>query len=563
MDIYQWVLFFAVPIVVLLIIVLYNIQAKKQMTRFRIKDEFGHVKEKEFTYEEFQNISHYFRNFTKDEYTVDDITWNDLDMDEVFMLINHTRSSIGQEVLYKMLRTPVYDEKVLLERDRVADKFAQDENSRIAVETLYNDLGYAGKYALSDYIDQLFNCRPESNAFNYMMWVMLLGSIAYCIFVEPVLGVLFLLVSAGISIISYYKLKSRVEAYFDCIKQIVMMANCADKLTKLKIQWLDEYNKKLEGHVRKFTKVTRNSYFLSMGKNMSGSLVDIIMDYVRLFTHIDLIKFNNMMRHLEKNKEDLEGLEETLGNIEALISVANFRKLMFMTSKPELIHSDKPVIFAKELYHPLIKEPVANSIDEGRSVLITGSNASGKSTFLKSMAINAILSQTIYTALCKEYKACYYRIFSSMALADDLDNSESYYIVEIKSLKRIIDASNAGGAPVLCFIDEVLRGTNTVERIAASSQILKNLADNKVMCFAATHDIELTHILDKVYSNYHFTEEVIDNNVVFNYKLNKGRSTSRNAIRLLAILGYDDKIIKDSENMANEFIKTGVWRDII
>ena len=80
------------------------------------------------------------------------------------------------------------------------------------------------------------------------------------------------------------------------------------------------------------------------------------------------------------------------------------------------------------------------------------------------------------------------------------------------------------------------------------------------MCFAATHDIELTHILEDYYSNYHFTEEVEDDNVVFSYLLQKGRATSRNAIKLLKIIGYDDAITNNSKRRADDFINTGVWR---
>ena len=150
---------------------------------------------------------------------------------------------------------------------------------------------------------------------------------------------------------------------------------------------------------------------------------------------------------------------------------------------------------------------------------------------------------------------------SSMALSDDLDSGESYYIVEIKSLKRIVDAAATGNVRVLCFIDEVLRGTNTVERIAASTEILKNLAENNVMCFAATHDIELTDLLSAHYDNYHFSEEVTDGNVIFSYIIQKGKATSRNAIKLLEIIGYDKNIINKAEQRAERFIETGVWRN--
>ena len=115
---------------------------------------------------------------------------------------------------------------------------------------------------------------------------------------------------------------------------------------------------------------------------------------------------------------------------------------------------------------------------------------------------------------------------------------------------------------MLCIIDEVLRGTNTIERIAASSRILYNLAKPHVLPFAATHDIELSYILEGSYSNYHFSEEITDHEVVFNYLLKKGRATTRNAIRLLDMLGYDPELVRAAKAAATEFEQTGIWEHI-
>ena len=125
--------------------------------------------------------------------------------------------------------------------------------------------------------------------------------------------------------------------------------------------------------------------------------------------------------------------------------------------------------------------------------------------------------------------------------------------------REILDAAAKEGSDVLCFVDEVLRGTNTVERIAASTQILKKLAKEKVECFAATHDIELTSLLKEEYDVYHFEGDVSDNDVRFDYKLKKGPATTRNAIKLLGVLGYDENIVKDAQDMADSFLERGVW----
>ena len=112
----------------------------------------------------------------------------------------------------------------------------------------------------------------------------------------------------------------------------------------------------------------------------------------------------------------------------------------------------------------------------------------------------------------------------------------------------------------MCFVDEVLRGTNTVERIAASAQILKSISGANCICFAATHDIELTYLLENVYCNYHFSEEIEENDISFTYKLMDGRAQTRNAIKLLGIMGFSSEIIHEAENMAGNFLKTGVWQ---
>lgn len=150
-----------------------------------------------------------------------------------------------------------------------------------------------------------------------------------------------------------------------------------------------------------------------------------------------------------------------------------------------------------------------------------------------------------------------------MSLRDSLESGESYYMVEIKALKRIIDAADMESqSPLLCFVDEVLRGTNTVERIAASVQILKKLSQRGIFCFAATHDIELTKLLVDEFDNCHFEEEVKDGDVLFSYRLLPGRSHTRNAIKLLEIIGFSKDIIRQADNMAGDFLRTGEWRKV-
>ena len=133
-------------------------------------------------------------------------------------------------------------------------------------------------------------------------------------------------------------------------------------------------------------------------------------------------------------------------------------------------------------------------------------------------------------------------------------------MVEIKAMKRILDyAGNNPEKHILCFVDEVLRGTNTVERIAASTEILKYLSSINCTCYAATHDGELTYLLENIYENFHFSEDIIDNDVLFNYKLNSGRATSRNAIKLLSVMGFNESIVENASKRASKFLEGGAW----
>ena len=559
MQPYEIVLLIISAVIIIAITgVIISRNAKKKMY-YKLLASFGQLPKNDYSYEEYESISHFFKNTLKDgEDYIDDITWNDLDMDKIFMMIDNTHSSVGRDVLYKLLRKPVTDKAELEKREQLIEYFDTHEKERTRIMMYFAEMGFVRKISISDYMKNLFELKAGSNVFHYMMWVCIIIAVLYTFFVEPITGVMLIIAACGMSIITYYKLKSRIDSYFECVRQIVTMVDAAKKIKALNIDELSEYNDFFDETIHRFAGIMHGSFVVTSAKQNNGSIGDVIMEYVKMFTHIDLIKFNSILKNFNRNYEHVTKMMDTLGYIEAMISVASFRHLLPYMCTPEFTDGGRMKI--KDVYHLALNSPVANSLDESKPVLITGSNASGKSTFLKSVAINALLAQTVNTCPAEEYSAPFYRIYSSMALADNIEAGESYYIVEIKSLKRIVDAAGKPGAKILCFIDEVLRGTNTVERIAASSEILKNLASNGVMCFAATHDIELTHILEDYYSNYHFTEEVEDDNVVFSYVLQNGRATSRNAIKLLKIIGYDNAIIDNSKRRADDFINTGVWR---
>ena len=484
---------------------------------------------------------------------IDDITWNDLSMEQVYEKINSADSSVGQEYLKKILRTTTYDKNILEKRSARAKWLTSNADTKAKLRKCFRALGKTKKISLYDYIFRFNEIKPSANLIHYLLIILLLAAISL-IFINPVAGVLAVVVMFAINISTYFKFKAQIEAYFMCFKYIVKMLQTASKICRLNIpadSELSDLIKKLSEDVKQLSAIKRGSWLLT--NSVSGSLVDVLMDYIRMLFHVDIIRFNSMRKTAEAKTAVIDELFCTLGELEADICISDYRENVDGWCEPAFDQHEKGVS-ARGMYHPLTITVVKNDMNFSRSVLLTGSNASGKSTFLKQLAINQIFAQTIYTCLADEFHTRFYNVMSSMALTDNILGNESYFIVEIKSLKRILDAvdDHQGAVPVMCFIDEVLRGTNTKERIAASSQILRNLSGRNALCLAATHDIELTSLLSDNMDNYHFEEYVKGNDVNFDYKIKKGPAMTHNAIKLMQSYGFDRDITENALQMLED-----------
>lgn len=537
-----------------------NNKRKKKFLE-KIKKSWGAVPTREYSWDELEQISAYHKAQPKNSFVIDEITWNDLDMDRIFMLMNQTVSSAGEDYLYAMLHRPEFSEERLKERERLFCFFKKEEKTRIRCQQILTTLRKPRGLSLYQSIHVEKDCQVGSPIREILSCVLFFASLV-AFMVVPAYGVFAFLAVSGINIITYLKGKEEINRYLGGFRSVMQLIGCADTLEKAGISELSEYTKRLKDCKKALGSFRKGSFLVVNHDGMETGPEAVMLDYIRMMTHIDLIKFNSMMKVMREHQKEIEEMIEIFGLLDACISIASFRELLPYYCSPKF-DSDKKraVLDVENLYHPLILEPVANSIKTTKAVLVTGSNASGKSTFLKMVAINAILAQTIHTCMATECKMSYFRVMTSMALRDDLESKESYYIVEIKSLKRILDSAKEE-TPLLCIVDEVLRGTNTIERIAASSEILASLCLPHVLSFAATHDIELTYMLEEYYTNYHFEEEVKEDDVKFNYLLKKGRVTTRNAIRLLKMTGYDDSIVEASKNAVVRFEQEGSWKKV-
>ena len=531
-------------------------KSEKEFIR-RLYDDYGMLPQKEYKAERFSSISHYFLKH-QDGFFIDDITWNDLNMDDVFKKMNFTYSAAGEEYLYYVLRKPCMEESELLHREEVIEFFRSHPEKRVSFQCLYNRLGKTGKFSIYDYLDYLGELGERSNFQHYLMIFLIIASVG-SLFINLPAGILLLACVLIYNNITYFKVKNEIDPYIVSFAYVFRVLDAVKKMQSHQVEVLNEEFLRLKNCSAAMKGFKRGAFLLMSAGRMSGSgnPLEMLLDFVRMGFHLDLIKFNQMLSEVRKHVSEIDGMITVLGEIEAMIAIGAFRESLETYCVPEF--SEQIKIRSHGIYHPLIENPVKNDIEEDKCVLITGSNASGKSTFLKTIAINSIFAQTIHTCLADDYVSAIFRPVSSMSLRDDVQGGDSYYMVEIKSLKRILDLTATEGLPVLCFVDEVLRGTNTIERIAASTQILKSIAQKNDMCFAATHDIELTYLLESCYHNYHFEEEIAEDDIFFSYKIMDGRAGTRNAIKLLGIMGYAPEIIAEAEEMANDIALKGYY----
>lgn len=262
--------------------------------------------------------------------------------------------------------------------------------------------------------------------------------------------------------------------------------------------------------------------------------------------------FYKAVGQINKYKEEMERLYKLIGQIDFQIAIASYKSGLEYYTSPNLEKSKRTYIDVEDLYHPLLENPVSYTFTLNNvGALVTGSNASGKSTFLRAIGINTLFAQTLNFVLGNKYTSSYFKLLTSIGTTDSIIKGDSYFMTEAKSLKRIIN-SLEDNYPVLCILDEIFRGTNTTERISMALEVLNYMMDRNSCVIAATHDLELTNLVNDKFANYHFKETIEEKDIKFDYHLRKGPSTTRNAIAILRYLDYPKEIYENAEISASK-----------
>lgn len=507
----------------------------------KLNESFGKFKDDDFR---FDLIEKYFANKdNSDSFQIlSDKTCSDLDFEELFMFLDRTTSKVGQQCLYNNLRAIPNSISNKEKKEKLIQKLIVDVDFRINTQMQLEKLNKADVF----YISSLFQEEhQEPPKWFFVIRLLSFTSLLSLIMIpfNPQMIFVFLctfLVNIGI----HYWNKRHLYKYLGSIPQLLKLNDIANNL--FKEQTFKELDHDLPNSFRIINQVRNRMSFFRLEASLQSEAEAILWGIFELFKIAFLLEpllLFGVLKRLDSKRKEIENVFCFVGEIDVLVSVASLRKGLEKCCLPKIRESK---LSAKSIYHPLIPDCVTNTIEIcNKSILLTGSNMSGKTSFIRTIGLNMITGLTINTCFAEFMSIPKLRIYSAIRISDDLMNDKSYYFEEVLTIKEMIEKSSEG-KPNLFLLDEIFKGTNTIERISAGKAVLSTLSKNNNIVFVSTHDIELTDMLLDEFELYHFSEIVKDNNVDFDYKLKEGKLKNRNAIRILQINDYPSDLINEA-----------------
>lgn len=480
---------------------------------------------------------------------IDEVTFADLEMEEVFLRINQTRSYIGEQTLYHVLHSG--RDEFFSENRAFLDELEKNDGLRKELSLKLWGVGKRQEsYHLPEFLPLADALRPRAPWVFRGLQGILAGAVLFALAFRTrpfQMGLLaILLVNFAVHIV----MKMKYQILLSSLSGIGALLGLYDWCLAQKDSPLPvtEEMRKGRGKLKRLLRKIGILVYVAQAGS-SGDWMGLLFDYAFGVTLIDVARVDSILRLMGEYREELFSAFLYVGRLDAAISVLSFRKSLPYWSKPDL-GQQGPLEF-EGLYHPLLREPVGNDFSLAGRAILTGANASGKSTFMKALAVGVILGQTIDTVCCRRAGFPLLKVMTSMAIRDDVVTGESYYVREVRYLKRMLDEIGRG-TPALFVIDEILKGTNQKERLAASEAVLKYLSRYPGYCILATHDGELVERLEGAYEPYFFESRIADNTVTFDYRIHKGRGGGSNALALLQAFGFPREVVEEAYHLIAE-----------
>jgi len=483
----------------------------------------------------------------------------------------HDLNIIGKKSLFQLMDTSIYEGSVkilsekLLNQNRKTEVITEIQSlvQELAPLQLFRDkLRVEAKYTDSktDWHDwtmeQMLDWLrlPKKTGF-----ILPIGILSALSILNITFGIMALLGNLSawyvmISFVSYlivhklnsHKVNGLFDAAFQMEKLLGRFSNILTHVERFKVRgnkklvsFLEVFQKENEKPSKSLRKVRRLAIAASVQKNqIIGPILNLLMPWDFYFC----LKLEDLKKEIEPK---LTKWLDSFYELEALNSIANFCFLNPEYSFPTFKHDSKLLFKAEQMGHPLIhkSQKVDNDfeIKSGNELfLLTGSNMAGKSTFLRTVGINLVLTYTGAPVSAVSLQTDVFRIFTSINVNDSLGDGLSHFYAEVKRLRKLLDElQKQDELPLFFFVDEIYKGTNNRERYSGSVAFLKEVAKEDGIGIVSTHDLELADLESEIkkLSNWHFAESIMNGKMSFEYKLRSGPCPSTNALQIMKLEG--------------------------
>ena len=469
----------------------------------------------------------------------------DLDIvgnNSLFQYLNTASTRSGKiRLLHKLTRRD-YDINTLIEEQEAVKELGDNDDFVIDIET-YGKMIKKPKFVEKTVEEFINGIKDYQISYDLKLLLIIIPILTIIMFLMFTFNIMFKVAVIAVAILIFGQWISTLiflPKHSEIFKQVSDLSKCLNSyqnICRLTLQTtftskhLNKLKNQLNQAYEAFDELKKIS---SIVKQRNNILAAILLNGILLWD------FNCKRAYdtwIKKYGDEVESWLDAIGELESLISLQVLLKTKKQTTFP--LFNDELCLEFEGAYHPLIddRKVVANSFAMKKQVcVITGSNMSGKTTFLRTIGTNLVLAFAGGPVMAKSFKCSLMKIYTSMRLEDDLSGISTFY-AELLRIKEIVDANNRG-EKMIALIDEIFKGTNSKDRIYGAAKTVEQLSSSNIFTFITTHDFELCELENQIpCTNYHFSEYYQDNKIMFDYLIKDGRCKTTNAKYLLKMVG--------------------------
>lgn len=521
-----------------------NIQLEKQKKKFEAL--------KKITEDELLALEHKFSHFDGGKEFLNPAHFNSYDLDlfgedSVFQFINRTSTLGGKQRLAGWLQSPPLEKAEIEQRQEAIRELAAIPNWRL--HFLANGHLFKETHELNEEIKrwsetELKLNRPAAIRASIIVIPLLtiLAAIPALMGISNLWLVLMLFIQWGILWFS----RKRIAQFYEFFGR---KSELLGKYMQL-LEFIEEREFKapfLLNLQKKVMKPDKASHIFRQLKKLVGQfeyrqnlIIAVIFNSLFLWDLRCVYTLRNWHR---QNRQKLASWLDVIAETDALISLANLAYNHPKFVYPE-IHDGGFTLQAKQLGHPLLAagKRVNNDFSIngwGKAIIVTGANMAGKSTFLRTVGVNLILGRLGAPVCAEQLVFSPVKVYTNMRTTDNLLKDESYFFAELKRIKTVLDRLEKG-EKIFVILDEMLKGTNSVDKLNGSRELIRKLLELKAVALIATHDLKISEMEDEypqMVFNKCFEIKLENDEMVFDYLLTDGVTKTMNATFLMKKMG--------------------------